>query len=127
MQSILLVGLQLQITETTYPWLRKPFINVAPGKIYYIALPKNRMMQTASARSIKNDTLVLDNTNQNIQPNEDAFNEFSHIVLKGESIKSIAEKYKVSEEDIILWNELLNSSLLAPGSKIKIKKTGSDF
>jgi LysM repeat protein len=85
------------------------------------------MMQTASARSIKNDTLVLDNTNQNIQPNEDVFTEFNHIVLKGESIKSIAEKYKVSEEDIILWNELLNSSVLAPGSKIKIKKTGSDF
>ena len=120
-------GCNYKLLKLLNPWLRKPFINVAPGMIYYIALPKNRMMQTASARSIKNDTLVLSNTNQNIQPNEDVFTEFNHIVLKGESIKSIAEKYKVSEEDIILWNELLNSSVLAPGSIIKIKKTGSDF
>jgi LysM repeat protein len=120
-------GCNYKLLKLLNPWLRKPFINVAPGMIYYIALPKNRMMQTASARSIKNDTLVLSNTNQNIQPNEDVFTEYTHIVLKSESIKSIAEKYKVSEEDIILWNELLNSSVLAPGSKIKIKKTGSDF
>lgn len=120
-------GCNYKLLKLLNPWLRKPFINVIPGKVYYIALPKNRMMQTAAARAIKNDTLVLDDTNQKNIIKEDILTEITHLVIKGETIKSIAEKFKVSEEDIVLWNELLNNSILTPGSKIKIKKTGSDF
>lgn len=44
---------------------------------------------------------------------------FYHQVKKGETIDSIADKYKVSIADIIKWNQL-SSSDLTPGSKLRI-------
>ncbi|MCG9879674.1 MAG: transglycosylase SLT domain-containing protein [Bacteroidia bacterium] len=116
-----------KLVKLLNPWLRKPYINVPVGKTYYIALPKARLMQSALSKFIKNDTLVLENTNQNNLLKEDLINEVVHIVQKGETIKSIAEKYKVSEDDLILWNELSPNANLSNGSKLKIKKTGSDY
>jgi len=120
-------GCNYKLLKLLNPWIRKPFINVAPGKVYYIALPKNRIMQTALAHAVKNDTLILDDTNQKNLIQEDIITEVTHQVMRGETIKSIAEKYKVSEEDIILWNELSNTANLSPNSRLKIRKTGSDF
>jgi LysM repeat protein len=71
--------------------------------------------------------LILDDTNQKNLIQEDIITEVTHQVMRGETIKSIAEKYKVSEEDIILWNELSNTANLSPNSRLKIRKTGSDF
>ncbi|MDP3929748.1 MAG: transglycosylase SLT domain-containing protein [Bacteroidota bacterium] len=116
-----------KLVKLLNPWLRKPFINVAPGKVYYIALPKNRLMQSNLAKAIKNDTLILDDTNQKNLLKEDLITETTHTVMRGETILSIAEKYKVSEEDLLLWNELTSKQALPVGSKLKIKKTGSDF
>jgi membrane-bound lytic murein transglycosylase D len=45
------------------PWLRKPTLNVAPGKVYYIDLPKDKIMASPLAKQIINDTLLLDQTN----------------------------------------------------------------
>jgi membrane-bound lytic murein transglycosylase D len=116
-----------KLVKLLNPWLRKPFINVPPGKAYYIALPKNRLMQSNLAKAIKNDTLILDDTNQKNLLKEDLITETTHTVMRGETILSIAEKYKVSEEDLLLWNELTSKQALPVGSKLKIKKTGSDF
>ncbi len=120
-------GCNYKLLKLLNPWLRKPYINVTPGKVYYIALPKDKVLQSALASSIKNDTLVLDNTNQKNLIKEDLITEITHQVLRGESLKSIAEKYKVSEEDIMFWNELTNNGNLTPNTRLKIRKTGSDF
>jgi len=45
------------------PWLRKPALNVAPGKVYYIDLPKDRIMQSPLGKSVVADTLLLVQTN----------------------------------------------------------------
>lgn len=45
------------------PWLRKPALNVAPGKVYYIDLPKDKIMQSPLAKSVVADTLLLVQTN----------------------------------------------------------------
>ena len=74
----------------------------------------------------RNNTSDLDykatpsnNVNQN-QQNAESFSVlFYHEVKKGDTIDSIAEKYKVSIADIIKWNQL-NSSDLTPGSKLRI-------
>ncbi len=45
------------------PWLRKPTLNAAPGKVYYIDLPKDRIMQSPLGKSVAADTLLLVQTN----------------------------------------------------------------
>ena len=42
-----------------------------------------------------------------------------HTVLRGELLSKIAEKYNVSLNDVIKWNNLTNSSVIA-GQKLKI-------
>ena len=42
------------------PWLRKPYINVPEGKVYFIDLPKERILKSPLAKSIILDTLALD-------------------------------------------------------------------
>jgi hypothetical protein len=104
------------------PWLRKPFVSVPIGKIYYIALPKNRIMNSSLAKKVVNDTLTFEETKQSNLNKVDPITEIFHTVLKGETSKSIAEKYQVSEIDINVWNELSPGTSLKPGTKIKVYK-----
>ncbi|OYU94296.1 MAG: murein transglycosylase [Bacteroidetes bacterium B1(2017)] len=104
------------------PWIRKPFINVPLGKTYYIALPKDKILASSLAARVKNDTLTLDDTKQDNLLKEDLITQFDHTVLRGETPKSIADKYGVTEEDVLTWNELNAGQSLKPGTKVKIKK-----
>lgn len=108
------------------PWIRKPFLNVPLGKTYYVDLPKDRLMASALAIKIKNDTLQLSDTRLETLIKEDVIADLHHHVLKGETIRSIAKKYNVSEEDIVFWNELTPSEVLKAGTELKIKKMGED-
>jgi LysM repeat protein len=108
------------------PWLRKPFVNVPVGKTYFISLPKDRIMNSNLASKVKRDTLLFDDTKLGNLLKEDLITEIDHVVMKGESTKSIAEKYGVTEEDILTWNEISSSMSLKPGSKIKIRKTNGE-
>jgi membrane-bound lytic murein transglycosylase D len=104
------------------PWLRKPFVNVPLGKTYYISLPKDRIMSSNLASKVKRDTLLFDDTRISNLLKEDLITLIDHTVMRGETTKSIADKYSVLEEDIITWNELTPNMSLKPGSKIKIRK-----
>jgi LysM repeat protein len=108
------------------PWMRKPFINVPNGKTYYISLPKDRIMKSQLASKVVNDTLSMDDTKMGNLLKEDLITSINHTVLRGETAKSIAEKYKVSEDDINTWNELTPNISLKPGSIIVIKKTNGE-
>ncbi len=105
------------------PWLRKPFISVPVGKIYYIALPKNKIMNSSLAKKVINDTLTFEETKQSELNKVDPITEIFHTVLRGETSKSIAQKYQVTEEDINIWNELSSGTSLKPGTKIKVYKS----
>lgn len=108
------------------PWLRKPFVNVPVGKTYYISLPKDRIMNSNLASKVRRDTLLFDDTRISNLLKEDLITLIDHTVMRGETTKSIAEKYSVLEEDIITWNELTPNMSLKPGSKIKIRKNTGD-
>ena len=108
------------------PWLRKPFINVPLNKIYYVALPQDKILASNLARKIVNDTLTLEDTKQDNMLKEDLLTHIDHTVMRGETSKSIAEKYQINEEDLLIWNELNAGAILKPGSKIKILKTIPD-
>ncbi len=52
-----------KILKLLNPWLRKPSLNIAPGKIYYIDLPKDRILQSPLGKFVVADTLPLVQTN----------------------------------------------------------------
>jgi len=108
------------------PWLRKAYINVTPGKTYYIALPKDRIMQSELASKVVNDTLSLSQTSLGDMPKEDLMPIIEHKVEKDESIESIAIKYAVKPEDICTWNSLKAKQKLVPGTVLKINKTKAE-
>ncbi|MEN8697237.1 MAG: LysM peptidoglycan-binding domain-containing protein [Bacteroidia bacterium] len=49
-----------------------------------------------------------------------------HLVVAGDNIYRIAEKYQVLEEDILTWNKNLNPSTMKIGQKIYLKKEVAD-
>jgi hypothetical protein len=108
------------------PWLRKAYINVTPGKTYYIALPKDRIMQSELASKVVNDTLSLSQTSLGDMPKEDLMPIIEHKVEKDESIESIAIKYAVKPEDICTLNNLKAKQKLIPGTVLKINKTKAE-
>lgn len=46
----------------------------------------------------------------------------AHVVMKGETASSIAQKYDVKVSDILTWNNVKNAATLQVGQKIIIKK-----
>ena len=115
-----------KLVKLLNPWLRKAYINVTPGKIYYIALPKDRIMQSELASKVVNDTLSLSQTSLGDMPKEDLMPIIEHKVEKDESIESIAIKYAVKPEDICTWNNLKAKQKLIPGTVLKINKTKAE-
>jgi hypothetical protein len=79
-------------------------------------------MNSNLASKVRRDTLLFDDTRISNLLKEDLITLIDHTVMRGETTKSIAEKYSVLEEDIITWNELTPNMSLKPGSKIKIRK-----
>ncbi len=49
----------------------------------------------------------------------------THIVKKGESLWSIANKYGISTSDLRRWNEISSKSILMPGQKLVVQMGGS--
>ncbi|MCH1473403.1 MAG: LysM peptidoglycan-binding domain-containing protein, partial [Bacteroidia bacterium] len=50
-----------------------------------------------------------------------------HLVVKGDNIYRIAEKYHVFEEDILKWNPSLNPNTMQIGQKIILKEGLADI
>jgi len=77
------------------------------------------LMHRNNASGSNYNSSQSNNVNQNEQ-NSDSFSVlFYHEVKKGDTIDTIANKYKVSIADIIKWNQL-DSSELTPGTKLRI-------
>ena len=115
-------GANYKLLKILNPWLRKSALTVTNGKIYFISLPKDKVIQTDIIEKINNDTIDLSNTHFKVIE-EEAFSVFEHAIEKGETIQSLAKKYNVSVSDIKKWNNLNTADKLKTGSIIKIKKT----
>lgn len=50
-------GMNYKILKNANPWLRKPSISVATGKVYYIDVPKNALQKAGLGDKIMNDTI----------------------------------------------------------------------
>ncbi|MFN4084193.1 MAG: transglycosylase SLT domain-containing protein [Bacteroidia bacterium] len=103
------------------PWLRKSFLNVEPGKIYYIQLPKYRLTNTDLWVKVKNDTLYLDESGTASLIKEDVMPVVEHKVMKGETLESIAAEHGVLVTDLIKWNNL-NGKQISVGQILKIRQ-----
>lgn len=103
------------------PWLRKSFINVEPGKTYYLQLPKYKLVQTTIWAKVKNDTLYLDEMITGNLIKEDVMPITEHKVIAGETLESIANEHKITVEQLMLWNAL-NGKKITPGMILKIKQ-----
>ena len=55
---------------------------------------------------------------------EEVSDSFVHVVRKGESLKSIANKYRVSVSDIKKWNRM-KKDVIHPGQKLTIYRSGA--
>ena len=55
------------------------------------------------------------------EPLQPASGTVQYVVQRGDSLWSIAKKYKVNIDDLMAWNDLGNSSVLRPGQSIRIK------
>lgn len=115
-------GCNYKLLKLFNPWLRKPFLNVPTGKLYYIALPKDKILNSFLASKVKNDTLIFEDTRMENIVGEDLITQIDHTVMRGETLEIIAEKYRVTLEDILTWNELAPGFSPKPGTKLKIRK-----
>lgn len=104
------------------PWLRKSYLNVEPGKTYYIQLPKNKIQESANLwAKVKNDTLYLEESGTSELVKKDVMPETEHKVQPGETLETIARKFNVKEEDLINRNNLKNKQI-TPGQIIRISQ-----
>lgn len=115
-----------KLVKLLNPWLRKPFLNVPSGKQYFLALPKERIMNSELASRLRNDTLVFEDTRQGAIVGEDLITVIDHVVMRGETIENIALKYGVSTDDLLAWNELPSGFSPKPGMRLKIRKTNGE-
>jgi hypothetical protein len=104
------------------PWMRKPFLNIAPGKMYEIKLPADRIQNSPLASKVKDGILQLGDMKMDSIVKEDLILEFEYEVQKGETLESIAKKQNISKENLMMWNGLTYEQALKPGTKLKIKR-----
>ena len=104
------------------PWMRKPFLNIAPGKMYEIKFPADRIQNSPLVSKVKDGILQLGDMKMDSIVKEDLILEFEYEVQKGETLESIAKKQNISKENLMMWNGLTYEQALKPGTKLKIKR-----
>ncbi|MFL5754285.1 MAG: transglycosylase SLT domain-containing protein [Bacteroidia bacterium] len=123
-------GYNYKLLKIFNPWLRKSSLVNKDKKIYILHFPKKEYVDR-SFDELENDVLKNElklDPNQYFNPSDTGSSlgrarqgiGTIHIVQKGETIKSIAEKYKVTVEQIKMWNLLEDTVELKPNSEIVV-------
>jgi membrane-bound lytic murein transglycosylase D len=71
-------------------------------------------------------TIEVDTTKAGAINKKDLKNPDYHVVQKGDNIYRIAEKYRVFEEDLLIWNANLNPSTMSVGQKVYLSKAAAE-
>ncbi|MBN4066109.1 transglycosylase SLT domain-containing protein [Candidatus Amoebophilus asiaticus] len=128
-------GISYKMLKIFNPWIRQSYLNNKDGKVYEISLPKSiinyneelekQLIHSNIPEYLKTDTIAstpLDyehkeertGSQEENQPTKTSTEEeIWHTVKKGEDINLIAKKYNVTVKNIILWNQLEETYLLA--------------
>lgn len=108
-------GISYKKLKYLNPWLRDSFLKAEKSE-YIVDLPETADLNVAFAYPepmTHLDSLVY------YQPQETFV---SHKVKRGESLSTIASKYKEDLSNIYEWNDLTNKSVLKIGQTIRIKE-----
>jgi membrane-bound lytic murein transglycosylase D len=108
------------------PWLRKPFLNVSPGKSYAIKWPASKVSGSPLANKISNGFLKLSDMQTDSIAKTDVIGVITHQVMPGENIERIARKYRIGKEAIIEANQLNPALPLKPNQLLIIQKVEDD-
>lgn len=107
-------GYNFRLLKIFNPWIRKTSLTNPSKKIYIFLFPKKEFINK-NFDEMENDLLknelridsVINAGNMNdsiiIQKSKSSLG-IIHKVLKGETVASIAQKYKVTENEIRMWN-----------------------
>jgi membrane-bound lytic murein transglycosylase D len=122
-------GYNYKLLKIFNPWLRKSSLMNPDKKKYIILFPKkefvNRSFDDLENDVLKNE-LKLDSgqffniSDTNMNNTDRKTHGIVHTVQKGETIKSIAEKYNVTETQIKMWNKLNGIETLEPNKQIVV-------
>jgi membrane-bound lytic murein transglycosylase D len=113
-------GANYKLLKLLNPWLRKSSLTVAPGKVYYLSLPKDKLIHADDIMSNLIDTVKVEETNFNPDGMKGS-DSFQYIVSKDETLQTISKKYGVSVDDLKKWNNLKTNEV-KEGDKLLIKK-----
>jgi LysM repeat protein len=107
------------------PWLLTDALPNPEKKVYEFKIPKKPENDYSS---YYNDLLKheIADSSKVIEVSDSlsaATNSFSHVVGSAESLKQIADFYKVSEKEIREWNSLHETAEVKAGQTLMIKKT----
>ncbi len=106
-------GYNYSLLKIFNPWLRKDSLMNPAKKTYIFQFPKKEFMNRnfdemesdLLINELKTDSIKDFNISDTIGlPGSKTPMGITHKVLKGETIQSIAEKYKVTENEIRMWN-----------------------
>lgn len=127
-------GYNYKLLKIFNPWLRKSLLTNRDKKSYVLRFPKKEYINK-SFDELENDVLKNElklGADQYFDPADSSGaaktrqgNGTIHIVQKGETLKSIADKYKVTIEQIKMWNLLQENDELKPDTEIVIFQNDS--
>jgi len=119
-------GTNYKLIKWFNPWLRKPFLNVSPGKNYAIKWPAAQVQNSPLASKLSNGFLRLSDLQTDSIEKTDVIGVITHLVMQGETLESIAKKYKINKDIIIESNQLNPSLPLKVNQILVIKKVEDD-
>ena len=118
-KSVVLVGQKLTINvPDTAPASRKTVVAKLEPKTEVKSAEKAKAVSTGEAKAEPVKTAV----SKSSKPVVESPKETAHVVSKGETASSIAQKYGVKVSDVLTWNNVKNAANIQVGQKIVIKK-----
>ncbi len=99
------------------PWIRKSNLSNRSGKEYSILIPETTELNYEVEEEYQ---LERPETSEHNLKKPISYFESSHIVQKGETLQVIAATYQVTAANLILWNQLKETTI-SKGQKLKIK------
>lgn len=113
-------GYSFKILKIFNPWIRKSFLKTDSKKKYILHLPEKKYL-SHSFDEVEKDVLYKKKRKDNSKNNAvDSNQTLIHIVVQGESIQSIAQKYAVKVEELCMWNRLSEDEKLLDGLELLI-------
>ena len=120
------IGVPMQDLVFFNPQYTKRIIPASPDNLCALRLPMKYALRFAqmedSIYAYKSKAEV--NREKIEEKVEEVSDSFVHVVKKGESLKSIANKYRVSVANIKQWNRL-KKDVIHPGQKLTIYRSGA--